>query len=167
MDGGCEPRAPVPNSLPQGKSRMSPQGKSFKNVNLTTNNEPIEDNQNGKSDATNKHIIQEKSTKSPHVKIKKLKIPKNKVRKLKDKKSKLKALDPLVDAHRLQHRSKQEAIIEYIQCEKECKNYEQVVMEKQSEITIQEGKINTLNQKLEKALDVSVTFNITFFSTLH
>ena len=27
-DGGCEPRAPVPNSLPQGKSRMSPQGKS-------------------------------------------------------------------------------------------------------------------------------------------
>ena len=28
MDGGCEPRAPVPNSLPQGKSRMSPQGKS-------------------------------------------------------------------------------------------------------------------------------------------
>ena len=30
-DGGCEPWAPVPNSLPQGKSRMSPQGKSRKN----------------------------------------------------------------------------------------------------------------------------------------
>ena len=28
LDGGCELRAPVPYSLPQGKSRFQPQGKS-------------------------------------------------------------------------------------------------------------------------------------------
>ena len=69
---------------------ISKLSQTMEKLNLT-NHEPNEDNQNGKSNATNKHIIQGKSTKSPHVKIRKLKIPKNKVRRLKDKKKQTKS----------------------------------------------------------------------------